>query len=116
MKDRYKKQVELLIRIMPSVYNIKEFAVHTYEDYRHARRELIKLVRDGLTSQDKDFLVSFESGTPKWELCTAGDLSAFPSVQWKLQNISKLKSLNPQKFEQSIKKLTDFLTYHSNEM
>ena len=28
MKDRYKKQVELLIRIMPSVYRIKEFAVH----------------------------------------------------------------------------------------
>ena len=88
----------------------------TYEDYRHARIELIKLVQDGLTSQDKDFLVSFESGIPKWELCTAGNLSAFPSVQWKLQNIRKLKSLNPQKFEQSIKKLADFLTYHSNEM
>jgi len=28
MKDRYKKQVALLIRIMPSVYRIKEFAVH----------------------------------------------------------------------------------------
>ena len=28
MKDRYKKQVALLIRIMPSVYKIKEFAVH----------------------------------------------------------------------------------------
>ena len=28
MKDRYKKQVTLLIRIMPSVYKIKEFAVH----------------------------------------------------------------------------------------
>ena len=28
MKDRYRKQVALLIRIMPSVYKIKEFAVH----------------------------------------------------------------------------------------
>ena len=28
MKDRYKKQVALLIRIMPSVYRIKDFAVH----------------------------------------------------------------------------------------
>lgn len=28
MKDRYKKQVSLLIRIMPSVYRIKDFAVH----------------------------------------------------------------------------------------
>ena len=28
MKDRYKRQVALLIRIMPSIYKIKEFAVH----------------------------------------------------------------------------------------
>ena len=28
MKDRYKKQVALLIRILPSVYGIKEFAIH----------------------------------------------------------------------------------------
>lgn len=28
MRDKYKKQVELLIRIMPSVFKIKEFAVH----------------------------------------------------------------------------------------
>jgi len=28
MNDLYKKQVALLIRIMPSVYRIKDFAVH----------------------------------------------------------------------------------------
>ena len=28
MRDKYRKQVELLIRIMPSVFKIKEFAVH----------------------------------------------------------------------------------------
>ena len=28
MRDKYKKQVALLIRIMPSVFRIKEFAVH----------------------------------------------------------------------------------------
>ena len=28
MRDKYKKQVALLIRVMPSVYRIKEFAVH----------------------------------------------------------------------------------------
>lgn len=28
MNDMYKKQVSLLIRIMPSVYRIKDFAVH----------------------------------------------------------------------------------------
>ena len=29
MNDIYKKQVALLIRIMPSVYRIKDFAVHS---------------------------------------------------------------------------------------
>ena len=28
MRDKYREQVELLIRIMPSVFKIKEFAVH----------------------------------------------------------------------------------------
>lgn len=28
MNDQYKKQVALLIRIMPLVYRIKDFAVH----------------------------------------------------------------------------------------
>jgi len=45
MRDKYKKQVALLIRIMPSVYRIKEFAVH-----------------------DKKFLLSFEKGCPDWNL------------------------------------------------
>jgi hypothetical protein len=28
MKDKYRKQVALLIRIMPAVYKIRDFAVH----------------------------------------------------------------------------------------
>ena len=28
MKDRYRKQVTLLIRILPSIYSIREFAIH----------------------------------------------------------------------------------------
>ena len=67
MKDRYKKQVALLIRIMPS------------------------------------------AGTPDWSKCSAGDLSAYPSVQWKLLNIDKLKKSNPKKFNDGIAKLCGHL-------
>lgn len=80
----------------------------SYEDYRQARIGLIKMIQEGLTEQDQKFLVSFESGAPQWELCSAGDLPAYPSVQWKLLNIQKLKSSNPKKFEQGVKKLEDF--------
>lgn len=63
----------------------------TYADYEKARRNLIQQVNDSLTETDREFLLSFENGEPDWEKCCAGDLSRYPSVKWKLQNIAKLK-------------------------
>ncbi len=80
-----------------------------YDDYKQARLRLIELVQNGLTEDDKNFLLSFEEGTPDWTICCAGDLSCYPSVQWKLLNIKKLKESNTKKYEQGIKKLQDFL-------
>lgn len=83
--------------------------VFSYEDYKQARLQLIELVQNGLTEDDKRFLLSFEEGVPDWTICSAGDLSRYPSVQWKLLNIKKLKETNIKKYEQGIKKLQDFL-------
>lgn len=79
-----------------------------YEDYTSARTELLTLTNESLTDIDKEFLLSFESGTPNWSKCTSGDLSKYPSVQWKLLNIEKLKQSNAKKFEQGISKLKEF--------
>lgn len=81
----------------------------SYRDYEEARRNLIDLVNSNLTDEDKDFLLSFEQGTPDWTHSSSGDLSNYPSVRWKLQNIDKLKSINPKKFELSVGKLSDYL-------
>lgn len=83
--------------------------VFSYEDYKQARLQLVEMVQDSLTMDDKKFLISFEEGCPDWSLCSAGDLSKYPSVQWKLLNIRNLKEHNIQKHEQGIKKLKDFL-------
>lgn len=80
-----------------------------YDDYIQARMELIELVNGNLTREDKKFLLSFELGQPDWAKCCAGELSIYPSVQWKLLNIGKLQESNPRKFEQGISKLKDFL-------
>jgi hypothetical protein len=135
MNNLYKKQVALLIRIMPSVYRIKDFAVHgglqpnsidqtdalenqfngmsnvefSYSDFEKARTNLITEVNEALTEVDKDFILSFEEGMPDWDKCCAGDLSNYPSVKWKLQNIIKLKKNNPQKHQQGINQLKKFL-------
>ena len=80
-----------------------------YEDYLESRTALLSLVNGGLTITDKEFLLSFEQGDPDWNKCCAGDLSQYPSVQWKLLNIGKLKESNPVKFEQGVNKLRQYL-------
>lgn len=80
-----------------------------YEDYLESRTALLSLVNGGLTITDKEFLLSFEQGEPDWNKCCAGDLSQYPSVQWKLLNIGKLKESNPIKFEQGVNKLRRYL-------
>ena len=61
-----------------------------------------------MTETDREFLLSFENGEPDWEKCCAGDLSRYPSVKWKLQNIAKLKMSNPQKHKEGVEKLSGF--------
>jgi predicted nucleotidyltransferase component of viral defense system len=82
--------------------------VFNYADYEEARIKLITQVNAALTETDKDFILSFESGNPDWNKCCAGDLSNYPSVKWKLQNINKLKEINPQKHDQGIERLKHF--------
>jgi predicted nucleotidyltransferase component of viral defense system len=80
----------------------------TYEDYEKTRKKLINQVNTSLTETDKAFILSFEEGNPNWSKCSAGDLSNYPSIKWKLQNIINLKETNPLKHKQGIEKLTQF--------
>ncbi len=80
----------------------------SYDDYQSARENLIEIVNNGFTDEDKDFLISFEEGNPDWNKCCVGDLNGYPSVKWKLMNIAKLKSKNPAKHKEGIDKLNEF--------
>lgn len=82
----------------------------SYEDYERSRENLIKIVNTGLSVEDKRFLISFEDGNPDWSMCCAGDLSIYPSVLWKLQNIATLKKLNPCKHRDGLNKLIERLS------
>lgn len=84
----------------------------SYDDYQKSRLNLIDVVNQGLTDDDKAFLISFEDGNPDWSKCCAGDLSNYPSVRWKLQNIAKLKSNNPTKHKEGVDKLIDYLIFY----
>lgn len=80
----------------------------SYEDYETTRKELIDKVNQMLSKEDREFFVSFEKGEPEWSKCCAGDLSEYPSVKWKLQNILILKETNPEKFKAGMEKLKEY--------
>lgn len=79
-----------------------------YADYQRSRTNLIEIVNNGFTDEDKQFLISFEEGNPDWSKCCAGDLSGYPSVKWKLVNIARLKTQNPTKYKEGIDKLIEY--------
>jgi len=81
----------------------------SYNDFENACKDLIEKVNGILTNEDKEFLISFEQGMPEWDICCAGNLSVFPSVQWKLLNIENLKLTNIEKHKSGIEKLASFL-------
>jgi len=81
----------------------------TYENYERTREQLIKFVNEMLNEEDKTFLISFEEGSPQWESSAYNDFMEFPSVQWKLQNVNKLKTQNPAKHRQEVNRLKDYL-------
>lgn len=66
------------------------------------QKELPELFLGKLTNEEKEFLMSFKKGAPKWELIPIPILKDLPGVQWKLINISKMDT---QKHKQAIDKL-----------
>lgn len=86
-----------------------------YSDYERTRKALIERVNNSLTNTDKEFFISFEKGNPDWKKCSAGNLSIYPSVKWKLKNIDNLKRVNQLKYLQGVEKLQSFFTSNKSE-
>ena len=74
----------------------------SYSGYEEVREKLIKTVQHGLTETDKEFLLSVKNLTPRWELY---DFEQFPSMQWKLQNLVRLKETNLKKHQDQLEAL-----------
>lgn len=52
--------------------------------------QLIAALKIHFTQQDFDFLLSFKSGKPDWELAPNSNIANLPAVKWKLMNINKM--------------------------
>ena len=84
----------------------------TYEEYESTRKQLITSVNSILTDKDKTFLISFEEGSPQWDDSEHSGFKDFPSIQWKLLNINKLKAQNPAKHKQEVERLKNYFMNH----
>lgn len=77
----------------------------TYEEFEETRTKLIADINGMMTDADKDFLVSFELGKPAWSGYEFGYMQNYPSVKWKLINLTKLAKQNPDKLSEKAAKL-----------
>jgi hypothetical protein len=75
-------------------------------EYQVTREQLIRMVNESLTPENKEFLLAFSKGEPDW---TKVDYSKFPAIKWKLLNINKLKESNSQKHAEQISILENLL-------
>lgn len=66
----------------------------SYAEYERVREKLVATIHQQLTGKDKEFLLSVKNVTPDWSIY---DFQRFPSINWKLQNLEKLKARNPGK-------------------
>ena len=60
----------------------------------NAREQLVNIINNELTQEERKFLLSFKSREPDWSLLGLLNIDKLPAVRWKLQNIGKM---SPQK-------------------
>jgi hypothetical protein len=74
----------------------------SYEEFEATREKLVETIHQGLTERDKEFLLSVKNLMPDWSIY---DFHRFPSINWKLQNLQKLKEKNPEKHKEQYEAL-----------
>lgn len=79
----------------------------TYQDHLQILNTLIKQINQLLNQSDKEFLLSFFNSDPNWELMNISNLPKLPAINWKLQNLKKLKEVDNKKLSMQLQKLHD---------
>lgn len=63
----------------------------------NTRTKIFTLITAAFTDQEKEFLISFKRGEPKWDLFPVQNAQNFPSVKWKLHNIRTMTAIKREK-------------------
>jgi hypothetical protein len=63
-----------------------------------ARDQMIRELRRDLSAAERRFLLSLVAAEPEWSLLGVEHLEQLPGLQWKLQNLERLRRANHKKF------------------
>ena len=80
----------------------------SYDDYETTQLQLIETIKANLSEEDKAFLLSLNRLTPDW---TIYNYQNFPSVKWKLLNLEKFKTDNPEAYQRQLSELESILEH-----
>lgn len=78
----------------------------TLDELLLAREQLIETVKNILTDNERQFLLSVKDGQPNYDLMPYDNLERLPALQWKLINVRKMDKAKREKMR---KKLIDAL-------
>lgn len=76
------------------------------KDLENTRRDLVEQIHSGLTSDEREFLLSVKELRPDWNKLGIKGIEKLPAVQWKLYN---LKRMNKNEHSDAVKKLLRLL-------
>ncbi len=69
------------------------------DELERARADLIAALHGMIGEQEKEFLMSFKRGNPRWELLGVEHAPDLPAVRWKLHNLAQM---SPERRDEEI--------------
>ena len=78
----------------------------TWNQLNETRKKLIKEINNNLSNIHRNFIYSFYTLEPNWNLLPFKNLENFPAIKWKLKNIESMKK---EKFNKYLLKLKNEL-------
>ena len=82
------------------------FEQASINDLIQTQNFLIHNIKNMLTKDEKQFLISFKSLDPQWDLLGLKNIGKLPAVNWKLLNLEKMSKT---KHQQALEKLINCL-------
>ena len=76
------------------------------EALEKSREDLVRMIKEELTEDEREFILSVKKAQPVWELLGLEDIEDLPAIQWKLMNLSKM---NSSKHKVAVRKLREYL-------